>query len=234
MPDTKLQKHWKSKHLIVLRACTELLRRLSRAEDTVFCGRVFIFLFQSFPLGDKSAVNLRGEFHVENFTVYDEIPAKPAESTGAMDMDGGATAETKAGGEESPSNDTTTIELAENFSSETKITKPDGTEEKSQKPLDADALYPIFWSLQDYFSRPTKLFDPVNLASFRTGLEMTLVKFKEVQKEMESRGSLKNNEDQKQGVKRKWEGEDETTSSSFNPKYLTSRDLFELEVSCIV
>src|SRR5687767_1511937 len=47
-------KHFKQKHLVILRSCNELLRRLSRAEDTAFCGRVYIFLFQSFPLGDPS------------------------------------------------------------------------------------------------------------------------------------------------------------------------------------
>lgn len=60
------------KKLSILRCCNELLRRLSRAEDIVFCGRVFIYLFQCFPLGDKSSVNLRGEFHIENVTAYDE------------------------------------------------------------------------------------------------------------------------------------------------------------------
>jgi THO complex subunit 1 len=51
-------KHFKQKQLVILRTCNELLRRLSRALDPAFCGRVFIFMFQSFPLGDKSSVNL--------------------------------------------------------------------------------------------------------------------------------------------------------------------------------
>ena len=76
----------------MLRACTELLRRLSRAEDTVFCGRVFIYLFQSFPLGDKSAVNLRGEYHVENTTVYDDVPPGANKTNDSMDVDGSAQA----------------------------------------------------------------------------------------------------------------------------------------------
>ena len=74
-------KHFKAKNLIILRACNELLRRLSRAEDTVFCGRVFIFLFQSFPLGDRSSVNLRGEYHVENITVFEDLPPKADSKT---------------------------------------------------------------------------------------------------------------------------------------------------------
>ena len=61
-----------SKELVVLRTCNELLRRLSRAEDPVFCGRVYIFLFQSFPLGHKGSVNLRGEFHVGNVTTFED------------------------------------------------------------------------------------------------------------------------------------------------------------------
>lgn len=61
-----------SKELVVLRTCNELLRRLSRAEDPVFCGRVYIFLFQSFPLGHKGSVNMRGEFHVGNVTTFED------------------------------------------------------------------------------------------------------------------------------------------------------------------
>src|ERR1041384_6399587 len=74
----------KNKNLVVLRMCNELLRRLSRAEDTAFCGRVFIFMFQSFPLGDKSSVNLRGEYHVENATTYEATRAED-ESKMAVD-----------------------------------------------------------------------------------------------------------------------------------------------------
>ena len=181
-------------------------------------------------MGDKSAVNLRGEFHTENSTVYDATPLKRSQSPEPMEVDEVAMLEVKTDDQEKT--DVVPIVVdSEQVSLETTVTKPDGTEEEAKRALDADTLYPIFWSLQDYFSRPTKLFDPTNLASFREGLEMTLAKFKEVQKEMDSRGSIRNNEDQKQGVKRKWDGEDETMSSSFNPKYLTSRDLFELEVS---
>ncbi|GJC86800.1 THO complex subunit 1 [Colletotrichum liriopes] len=96
-------KHFKQKQLVILRSCNELLRRLSRAEDTAFCGRVFIFMFQSFPLGDKSSVNLRGEYHVENVTVFDDIGAKTEATPEQMDVDsqtgvkdGDAKSQTKA------------------------------------------------------------------------------------------------------------------------------------------
>src|SRR5271155_5726723 len=80
-------KHFKQKQLIILRCCNELLRRLSRAEDIVFCGRVFIFLFQSFPLGDKSSVNLRGEYHVENVTTFDHLSQKSEDAIKPMELD---------------------------------------------------------------------------------------------------------------------------------------------------
>ena len=64
------RKHFDSKHAYCLRFCNELLRRLSRAEDATFCGRVFFFLFQTFPLGDKSSANAKAEFHTDNTTKF--------------------------------------------------------------------------------------------------------------------------------------------------------------------
>jgi len=81
-----IQKDFHKTHLPLLRSCNELLRRLSRAEDAVFCGRVFFFLFQTFPLGDKSSVNLRGEYHTENVTVFEKEPQIEPESTEPMDV----------------------------------------------------------------------------------------------------------------------------------------------------
>lgn len=62
----------------LLRLCNELLRRLSKTEDTVFCGRILIFLSLVFPLSERSAVNLRGEYNIDNVTTYEdfEVDAK--------------------------------------------------------------------------------------------------------------------------------------------------------------
>lgn len=57
----------------LLRLCNDLLRRLSKTEDTVFCGRILIFLSLAFPLSERSAVNLRGEYNLDNVTTYDQI-----------------------------------------------------------------------------------------------------------------------------------------------------------------
>jgi len=229
------QKHFKKKELIILRSCNELLRRLSRAEDTVFCGRVFIFLFQSFPLGDKSSVNLRGEYHVENVTTYETISTKLEEH-----QDGGMKVGEDAEGRD-PQTDEASQTPQEPGKDENKITKqsdaptkadkfdPGRTQEPEAVP-DMDTLYPMFWSLQDSFSTPTKVFDSSHFRSFKGGLEATMRKFKAVQQELQDRGSTKLLDESKRGLKRKRSHAEDELSSSFNPKYLTSRDLFDLEV----
>ncbi|KAJ5747989.1 uncharacterized protein N7511_009685 [Penicillium nucicola] len=223
------KKHFKQKSLIILRSCNELLRRLSRAEDTVFCGRVFIYLFQSFPLGDKSSVNLRGEFHSENVTTFDDISKHsmeaPSQDTTMTDETEAATpGDADMGQTESPSEPAARIP---------KVVVSGGNEKKSNKKeeVDLDALYPIFWSLQAYFSAPSKVFDSERLASFKAGLEATLSAFKNIKTETENQSAARASEDARKSNKRKRIVDDAEVASSFNPKYLTSRDLFDLEVS---
>ncbi|KAI1500468.1 THO complex subunit 1 transcription elongation factor-domain-containing protein [Biscogniauxia marginata] len=209
-------KNMKQKQLVILRSCNDLLRRLSRAEDAAFCGRVFIFMFQSFPLGDRSSVNLRGEYHVENVTNFEAVTDTSEDVTDKMDVD--AEADTpKDEGKESKSTTKTVSFDAKN--------KP-----ASEKPLDTDALYPIFWSLQHFFSQPTTLFDSAQLTKFKSGMEATMVAFETVEKLQRSTKS--NDENKIIPQKRKnAEGEEDLRSSNNNPKYLTSRELFELEIS---
>ncbi|KAJ3749878.1 THO complex subunit 1 transcription elongation factor-domain-containing protein [Lentinula detonsa] len=54
----------KGKALILLRMLNDLLRRLSKAggETIGFSGRILTYLSQVFPLGERSGVNLRGEY----------------------------------------------------------------------------------------------------------------------------------------------------------------------------
>ena len=227
-------KHFKAKSLIILRACNELLRRLSRAEDTVFCGRVFIFLFQSFPLGDRSSVNLRGEYHVENVTVFEDLPPKAGSKLeDGMEVD--QQLEKPESQQNSAKNETADEQAKAALEERAKSVKSDAQEEKPpEKPADMDTLYPLFWSLQESFSTPTRLFDDTNLEDFQRGLSSTLIKFKEVQQDLQVRGTSKLHDDGRRGVKRKRNGHEDELSSSFNPKYLTSRDLFDLEVTQVL
>jgi len=53
----------KGKALVLLRTLNDLLRRLSKmGSTTIFCGRILTFLSGVFPLGERSGVNLRGEY----------------------------------------------------------------------------------------------------------------------------------------------------------------------------
>ena len=199
-------KHFKQKQLIILRSCNELLRRLSRAEDTAFCGRVFIFMFQSFPLGDKGSENMRGEFHVENVTTYETTPV---DGGSQMDVD-------------PPSNDTKDSEAksSKNVAFDSK---------KGDKPMSPDALYPLFWSLQESFSQPKRLFESPYFTSFKENLSATIKVFQTIHNDPASRKSA---EESRRNLKRKREdgAEEDAAANAFNPKYLTSKDLFELEV----
>ncbi|EEH35288.1 nuclear matrix protein [Paracoccidioides lutzii Pb01] len=229
-------KHFKQKSLIILRSCNELLRRLSRAEDTVFCGRVFIFLFQSFPLGDRSSVNLRGEFHTENVTTFDKLPKAQEGSAISVEVDfleGKSSADMKI---ESPqaaaqqTNGEVTPSTADEHQQGAKPAIQKTTEPEAASVLTTDELYPIFWSLQTNFSSPTTLFDPTNFAAFKTGLEASLSTFQKVNTDMQVR-MTKGSEETRRGPKRRRIGDGTEMTNSFNPKYLTSRDLFELEVN---
>ena len=61
---------YSSGKILLLRMCNDLLRRLSAAQNTVFCGRIQLFLAQLFPLSEKSALNLMSHFNVDNVTTF--------------------------------------------------------------------------------------------------------------------------------------------------------------------
>lgn len=198
--------------MVILRCCNELLRRLSRAEDAVFCGRVFIFLFQSFPLGDKSSVNTKGDFNVENVTTFDETPTEPQ------------TLETSPEAPEAPVPEGQDSDPA--ATATPTIVESEPAKDSSLAALHTNALYPIFWKLQEVFSNPPLIFDTTKFNEFKNGLDVTLAKFKAVPTVIQTAVT-------EQSRKRKAGDMEngETLSSNFNPKYLTSRELFNLEVS---
>ncbi|KAH6604012.1 nuclear matrix [Trichoderma cornu-damae] len=194
-------KHFKQKNLVILRSCNELLRRLSRAEDTAFCGRVFIFMFQSFPLGDRSSVNLRGEYHVENVTAFEA----PEDEDGKMELDTQADAAKEQGDAKAG---------AKNGLS--------GAHDTS-KAVDCDTLYPLFWSLQESFSQPLRLFDVGHFTKFKSSLESTIKAFQAIHDD--SLYSSKSMENLKRTLKRKRDddGSTETLPEAFNPNQVLSQ-----------
>jgi THO complex subunit 1 len=103
-------------------------------------------------------------------------------------------------------------------------------ESTKEDDFDLDKLYPVFWSLQQYFSNPPLLFNASNLQTFKTGLAKTIETFIKVQKAQQDRPVPRRLDETRRGMKRKAGGGDEKLASGFSPKYLTSRELFELEV----
>lgn len=64
---------------MLLRMCNELLRRLSKETNTVFCGRILMFLANAFSVAEKSGVNINGSFNNDmlNFDTDEEVDADP-------------------------------------------------------------------------------------------------------------------------------------------------------------
>lgn len=231
-------REWDKKFMSILRSCNELLRRrLSRAEDAVFCGRVFFFLFQIFPLGDKSSVNLRGEFHTANTTRFEALksvdvvmkdtePAKSPEQSGEN-----TTMEEKPTPDQPDQQEARTesklvkeavVPAEAQISIQVEEPKVDS---KTQGVVSNDELYPIFWRLQEYFSEPPKLFAGDHFSIFKHGLQLTIAKFKSIPTEMQQ-----NTAGIGRGTKRKRGDMTDAYRDVYNPKYLTDRELFDLEV----
>ena len=203
-----IQRDFAKVHPFILRTCNELLKRLSRAEDPAFCGRVFFFLFRVSPLGDHSSANLRGEYHVDNVTTYEKEmePLPVANSTDAMQVESEAT--------EDPA------------SVDAQASAPKSSESVEHKQN--SELYLSFWRLQQDFSMPTRLFEDDNFDVFKTGMQSTLAKFEKTATVVQT----KIVDEEPRGVKRKADQDNKSQyHGTYNPKYLTSRDLFELEVS---
>lgn len=179
-------------------------------------------------------MNLRGEYHVENVTTYEDRPVEHASAQDdSMQMDTtvgiadtpvkveAPTGSVTEDGGKSGSNDVDTS---------SKMVAINGEMDAEATEIDMDELYPVFWSLQENFSNPTRLFEQANFQHFKSGLQSTMNKLQSVHQDLQGRGTSRIVEESKRGLKRKRGDEGNELSTNFNPKYLTSRDLFELEV----
>ncbi|XP_072899566.1 THO complex subunit 1 isoform X1 [Hemitrygon akajei] len=128
----------------LLRMCNDLLRRLSKSQNTVFCGRIQLFLARLFPLSEKSGLNLQSQFNLENVTVFNTneqdstLGLKNLQHTEDRE-DGMEVEEGETGDEEPP----TTCSV----------------------PIDYN-LYRKFWSLQDFFRNPVQCYDKISWKTF--------------------------------------------------------------------
>ncbi|KAH0617792.1 hypothetical protein JD844_016382 [Phrynosoma platyrhinos] len=133
--------------------CNDLLRRLSKSQNTVFCGRIQLFLARLFPLSEKSGLNLQSQFNLENITVFN---TSEQESTlGQKHVE----------------------EREEGMEVEEGEMGDDETSTSCSIPIDYN-LYRKFWSLQDYFRNPVQCYEKVSWKTFLKYSEEVLAVFK--------------------------------------------------------
>lgn len=137
----------------LLRMCNDLLRRLSKSQNTVFCGRIQLFLARLFPLSEKSGLNLQSQFNLDNITVFNKNEQESTlgqkhteEKEEGMDVEEG-----EMGEEEAPA--------------------------PCSIPIDY-TLYRKFWTLQDYFRNPVQCYDKFSWITFVKYSDDTLAVFK--------------------------------------------------------
>ncbi|CAA7268047.1 unnamed protein product [Cyclocybe aegerita] len=202
----------KGKALILLRTLNDLLRRLSKTgTTTIFCGRILTFLSGVFPLGERSGVNLRGEYG-PTWEGVQFSPKTKKESDMEMKVDEHPASVSKE-------------ELSGDDKMQVDTTKSLTPQEKKED------FYNTFWSLQLYFSKPPIFANKDSFTDFKEAVNKVMPIVKEATAKeramMGSRGGANANT-----LKRKREPDEETNSTEyFFAKFLTSPDLLDLEVA---
>ncbi|TFK41974.1 THO complex subunit 1 transcription elongation factor-domain-containing protein [Crucibulum laeve] len=198
----------KGKALILLRTLNDLLRRLSKmGSTTIFCGRILTFLSGVFPLGERSGVNLRGEYG----PTWDNVEFKDKMKVGEED------AEMKV--EDVPEADKMDVD------SEVKKSSSSETDKKED-------FYNTFWSLQLPFSKPPLFSSKETFPEFREAVNKVIPVVKEATaKERAMMGSRTGTGTVSLKRKRDADDEESNTNEYFFAKFLTSPDLLDLEIA---
>ncbi|KAI0275419.1 THO complex subunit 1 transcription elongation factor-domain-containing protein [Gloeopeniophorella convolvens] len=201
----------KGKALVLLRTLNDLLRRLSKmGSNTIFCGRILTFLSGVFPLGERSGVNLRGEYG----STWESVKF-PHEAEEKMEV------EAEAKPEEVMAVDETPVEKAKQTEAEKK-----------------EDLYNTFWSLQLPFSKPSLFAAPQTFNEFQEAVNKALPVIKEAtvkERALTGSRSVMTGAAAANPLKRKRETDSPTEQTAGNEyffaKFLTSPDLLDLEIA---
>ena len=194
-----------------------MLRRLSRTQNTVFCGRILLFLAKFFPFSERSGLNIISEFNLDNTTVFSSVSGREDGEIGStkdrMDVD----------------NDSE------------KAIKID----EDEHDLNIDyALYSKFWQLQDFFRNPIQCYEKSKWLLFSKHAKDVFAIFKsfkldsisgkkKYQKESSSQLEIshldnsKNDDDSSEHTKSR----QEQSSHDYFAKYLTNQNLLQLQLS---
>ncbi|TFY55419.1 hypothetical protein EVG20_g9323 [Dentipellis fragilis] len=242
----------KGKALILLRMLNDLLRRLSKmGSNTIFCGRILTFLSGVFPLGERSGVNLRGEYGPvwEGVQVRSKEEKEKGKESGdkdevMTDSKDEAKDEAKASEEKKEQNAMEVDEKPDSgkpSSPDKKNDKKEGQDESRPRrrvhhaQILATDFYETFWSLQLPFSRPPLFANAAALPEFKEAVNKVLPVIKEATAKERAMMGSRSGASVSNPLKRKREaepGEDETGNKDyFFAKFLTSPDLLELEIA---
>lgn len=198
---------YSSGKIILLRMSNDLLRRLSSSQNTIFCGRIQLFLARLFPLSEKSALNLMSHFNLDNVTTYNKEAGRGVVST--------------AGGEE-------TME-GEDEGELMEVEQKKQTDDSSAVPVDFE-LYHKLWALQDFFCQPSQCYTTDQWKVLQINVEEVLRTFSSFK--LEDVQSSR-----RQGKKRKKPPSSAASSSiveysesHYFAKFLTSEKLMNLQL----
>lgn len=126
--------------LSLLSLANTLLRRLSRGQNTEFCGRVILLMTALLPLSDRSGLNLTGASNTANVTSWDE------EEEAVAALEGGDAVGDEDGDEELP------VEAAPRQDAQGEGLRSEGGADGGDKSGDGIAIdfafYRAFWKLQ--------------------------------------------------------------------------------------
>ncbi|KAI1315033.1 hypothetical protein EDD11_001372 [Mortierella claussenii] len=218
--------------LVLLRLSNDLLRRLSKAKNTVFSGRILMLLASVFPIAERSGVNLTGHFNVDNVTLIEgHLATNPPGPVSTSSQRG-----------ESLFNNGQSMDVDEESST-------------VKQALEPETFYTEFWKLQAFFSNPTTVItQPQNMERLQSSMEHALEKISEIaETELKARGQRADapeSPDDTQPAdshstekhashsstlspKRKHveSNGDVAGSTTYYPKFLTSPKLLQLEMS---
>ncbi|XP_030839467.1 THO complex subunit 1 [Strongylocentrotus purpuratus] len=187
----------------LLRMCNDLLRRLSKSQDMVFCGRIQLFLARFFPLDEKSGLNLMSNFHLDNVTSYNRTKLEGPLRT----------------------------RVPQAIDKQDSMDYEEG-EMGSATPVDYK-LYRQFWALQDFFRAPLQCYTKEKWKDFSNNAIAVLEAFHSMKLEDVASGKKKkkrrshHRQQQKQGEEEEADSGDQVSFA----KYLTSEKLFDLQLS---
>ncbi|RDW32660.1 THO complex, subunit THOC1 [Yarrowia lipolytica] len=162
----------------LIRLANALLRRVSKSRDAVFAGEILIFLSRAFPLSERSGLNQKGEFNVENITVFEGYEGakehKEVDEDEDDDEDDNEDDDEDENENEDKDVDMGVDEMKEKVKEKTAT--PATSKEHTQEP--SDSPYALFWGLQKYFADPTILLNSkepeVEMNKLQTCLKATV------------------------------------------------------------